>query len=168
MRAEKLLRDVLEQQRQAFGSEDPDTLSSLNNLQGLYYLSKRYADALPVATEVFERRRRSLASDHPDLFTAQHNLAAILFQLRREEEAEALVGGALEGRRRVIGRRHSGTLRTWELYADILAARGREADATKEYQAILDEIGGDDEPPYPAIRVEISERLRNRGTTGRR
>ena len=75
--AESLLRDTLERQRAAFGASDPDTLSSMNNLQGLYFSMKRFEAALPIAREVLAEETNVLGADHPRTLQGTHNLGAI-------------------------------------------------------------------------------------------
>jgi Tetratricopeptide repeat len=48
------------------GPEHPDTLSSVNNLAGLYESTGRYAEAEPLYKRALEARERVLGPEHPD------------------------------------------------------------------------------------------------------
>ena len=57
------------------GSNDPDTLSSMNNLALSYAAAGRTREALKLHEETLQLRRAKLGPDHPDTLRSMNNLA---------------------------------------------------------------------------------------------
>src|SRR5690606_12347673 len=58
------------------GPDDPATLTSANNLAGLYDQLDRTPEAIEMHERVLEARRRLLGDDHPYTLASMNNLAA--------------------------------------------------------------------------------------------
>ena len=63
------------------GKEHPDTLTSVNNLAGLYQAQGRYGEAEPLYKRALEACERVLGKEHPNTLTSVNNLAE-LYQAR--------------------------------------------------------------------------------------
>ena len=58
------------------GPEHPDTLTSVDNLAGLYKAQGRYSEAEPLFRRALAGWERVLGQEHPDTLTSVNNLAA--------------------------------------------------------------------------------------------
>ncbi|CAK9054435.1 Kinesin light chain (KLC) [Durusdinium trenchii] len=85
------------------GETDPATLTTLNNLGGLYFTWGRWAEAEPHFFAALEGRRAVLGRLDPATLQSANNLAS-LFQARgRLDKAEPLFRESLAGRRNILG-----------------------------------------------------------------
>jgi CHAT domain-containing protein len=120
------------------GRDHPDTLSSVNNLAGLYRATGRFEKAEPLYERALEGRERVLGRDHPDTLGSVNNLAALYDATGRFAEAEPLYERALEGRERVLGRDHPDTLSSVNNLAGLYQATGRFDEAEPLYERALE------------------------------
>jgi tetratricopeptide (TPR) repeat protein len=60
-----------------FGSDHPDTLTSMNNLAALYRAQGRYEDAEPLYKKALQLSEAVLGSEHPSTLTSVNNLAGL-------------------------------------------------------------------------------------------
>jgi tetratricopeptide (TPR) repeat protein len=70
-----------------FGSRDPNTLVSLNNLAVLYRAEGRYEKAQPLLEKAVAAAREEFGPEHPDVATSLNNLALIYQDQGRYAEA---------------------------------------------------------------------------------
>ena len=91
------------------GPDDPDTLTSQNNLASAYQDAGRTADAIRLYELNLEVRERLLGADHPSTLNSRGNLAAAYQDAGRADEAIPLLERTLAGRERVLGADHPDT-----------------------------------------------------------
>jgi serine/threonine protein kinase len=125
--------DQLEHSRQirtrALGADDPDTLTSMNNLGMVLGDAGRPEMALPLLQETLELRKVKLGSDHEDTIGTMENLANLYHRSERFPEAIALHTTVLELRKKSLGPTHPDTLLTGNNLAMDFQAAGRYAEA---------------------------------------
>uniref|UniRef100_UPI000584E98C tetratricopeptide repeat protein n=1 Tax=Nocardia testacea TaxID=248551 RepID=UPI000584E98C len=73
-----LLERTLADCEQALGPDDPNTLSSRNNLAGAYKLAGRTAEAIPLLEQTLADCKRILGEEHPNTRMVRRNLSAVL------------------------------------------------------------------------------------------
>jgi tetratricopeptide (TPR) repeat protein len=141
-----IAREALELARRRFGDRAPETLTSLNNLAGLYQAQGRYAEAEPLSQEALQARRETLGSRHPDTLTSLNTLASLYRAQGRYLEAELLYQEALQERREVLGPRHPETLTSLNNLAALYKDQGRYEKAEpllrEAAQGSRDALGG--------------------------
>ena len=104
--------DAYQYARKHLGDTHPDTITSMNNLAGLYQFQGRYGEAEPLYTKVLQLYEKVLGKEHPSTITSMNNLA-MLYQFQgRYEKAEPLCTNALQLREKVLGREHPDTIAT--------------------------------------------------------
>jgi non-specific serine/threonine protein kinase/serine/threonine-protein kinase len=128
-KAEPLLKEALETQRQVLGDQHPNTLTALNEMANLYWHQGRYRDAEPLYVELVESRRRVLGEEHPDTLGAEFDLASLYTATNRNDEAERLILETLEAQRRVLGEEHPDTLSSMGCLSNIYFSLRRYEDA---------------------------------------
>jgi hypothetical protein len=133
--------------RKAFGNRDPRTLTSLNNLAGLYERQGRDGEAEPLYQEALQLRREVLGPRHPDTLGSLHNLAVLYERQGRDGEAEPLYQEVLQLSREVLGPRHPDTLLVQHNSVFNLVAFGRGGEAVQRLRemepALLGWIGSE-------------------------
>jgi tetratricopeptide (TPR) repeat protein len=88
---------VLEARRRVLGADHPDTLTSLNNLAGVYTRQGKQEECLAILVEVLGVQQRKLGELHPHTLTTLGNCAICLQRLKRWSDAEAYSRQALAG-----------------------------------------------------------------------
>ena len=73
------------------GAEHPHTLTSVNNLAGLYRSQARYEEAEPLYLRALAARERVLGAEHPDTLSSVNSLAHLYRSQERFEEAAKLL-----------------------------------------------------------------------------
>ncbi|HEY8376605.1 MAG TPA: tetratricopeptide repeat protein, partial [Nannocystis sp.] len=94
-KAEPLLREAIEIDRQVFGSDHPQLAAVYNNLASSIHYQGRRAEAEPYYREALAIGRRAFGPDHPHVAFFAENLATLLDDLARYEEAEPFYRDAL-------------------------------------------------------------------------
>jgi len=120
------------------GREHPETLTSVNNLAGLYKAQGRLAEAEPLFKRALEARERVLGKEHPETLGSADNLAGLYEAQGRLAEAEPLYKRALDGSERMLGREHPHTLTSVNNLAGLYEAQGRLAEAEPLYKRALE------------------------------
>jgi tetratricopeptide (TPR) repeat protein len=80
-RALPLYEECLAKQKRVLGDEHPDTLTSLNNLAGLFRNKGEYDRVLPFFEECLAKSKRVLGDDHPRTKISQRSRDACARQL---------------------------------------------------------------------------------------
>ncbi|MCI5157980.1 MAG: CHAT domain-containing protein, partial [Candidatus Electrothrix sp. AUS1_2] len=111
------------------GLENPDTMTSINNLATLYKSQGRYAEAEPLYKEAFQLREKVLGKEHPDTLASINNLATLYYSQGRYAEAEPLLKEVLQLCEKVLGREHPNTLIFISNLAELYDSQGRYAEA---------------------------------------
>ena len=121
----------------AFGPDDPSTLTSRSNLALVLHDLGRLEEARSEHTIVLASRSRVLGVDHPSTLTSRSNLALVLHNLGRLEEAEAEFRAVLAARKRILGEDDPNTLTVRHNLARVMHDQGRMAEAETEFRAVL-------------------------------
>ena len=127
--AEQLDRQVLAIRRRRFGSEDPATLKSMNNLAVDMVQDGRYREAEELQQTVLQAERRTLGPENPSTLMSMANLGDTVSREGKYRDAEKLKRDALEIRRRLLGADHPDTLHALTQLATTLYDEGRHAEA---------------------------------------
>lgn len=142
--AESLLQRAVTVGRRARGPQDPEVLSSMNDL-GLVLLHEgRFDDAERTQREALALERQTLGLESPITLGNMSHLAFVLsaqgVQGRPGAAVEAveLSGQALDLQRRVLGAEDEQTLWTMDTHAVALARNGRAAEAEKLHREELE------------------------------
>ena len=90
-----LFEQTLAVQQRLLGPDDPDTLTSQNNLASAYQDAGQTADAIQLYKLTLEVRERLLGADHPSTLNSRGNLAAAYQDAGRADEAIPLLEGTL-------------------------------------------------------------------------
>jgi tetratricopeptide (TPR) repeat protein len=108
--AETLLVQVNKFRKKVLGPEHPQTLTSMNNLAGLYQSQGKYQAAEPLYEETLQLRKKVLGAEHPDTLTSMNNLAYLYESQGKYEAADPLYEETLQLRKKVLGEEHPHTL----------------------------------------------------------
>jgi hypothetical protein len=107
------------------GEDHPSTLTSRNNLAGVYGVSGDVVRAIPLFERTLEDRVRVLGEDHPDTLASRNNLAGAIFGRSGDVvRAIPLYEQALAGCLRALGEDHP-TTKT--VLANLSAARAQQS-----------------------------------------
>jgi tetratricopeptide (TPR) repeat protein/transcriptional regulator with XRE-family HTH domain len=93
--AEPLYQRALAIREQQWGTEHPQTASSLYHLARLYQASANFAQAEPLFERALEIRERQLGAEHLETAASLHGLAILYESQRLNEKGEALARRAL-------------------------------------------------------------------------
>ena len=129
--AEAIFREYLEIGRRVQGIDHPETMTTLNNLGGVYLMTERYDEAAALFQQVLDHRQAQLAPDHPDTLMARGNLANVYRLGGRYDEAEPMLLATFEGMERVLGADHPMTRDTAAALARLYRAWERSDDAAR-------------------------------------
>jgi tetratricopeptide (TPR) repeat protein len=129
--------DVVQAQSRLLGPEDPNVLSTRNDLGFMLRMSGNIDDGEREYREVYEIKRRVLGEENPSTLTTHSNLAMVLLFKGDLRSAEAELREILAIRRRVLGDNDSGTLRTRHHIARLLREQGRLDEAEEEFRQLL-------------------------------
>jgi serine/threonine-protein kinase len=94
-RAEPLLREVVEVERELYGPTHPHLAVDFNNLASAIHYQGRHAEAEPYYRQAVEVGRAAYGSDHPTVAQFLENLATLLDDGGRHREAEPFYREAL-------------------------------------------------------------------------
>jgi len=137
-RAESLLARSLEIRRRVLGSDNPDTLASMNDLAEAIRWQARLPEAEKLYREAWEGRRRMLGPDHPATIVSMNGVGLALTEEHHYPEAEKLLEQVLETERRTQGPSAAATLNTENSLALVLQDEGRLPEAEKLYRDSAD------------------------------
>ena len=93
------------------GENDPNYLTSLNNLACLYHDMGDHGKALPLYTQALEIRRNLLGKEHLDVAESLNNLATLHDDMGEGGKALPLYTQALEIKKKALGEEHPGVAR---------------------------------------------------------
>ena len=148
-KAEPLCQEALRIRQKVFGSENPDTAQSLNNLAELYRVMGEHAKAEPLYQEALRIDRKVLGSEHPGTAQGLNNLALLYQAMGEYAKAEPLYQEALRIDRKVLGPEHPDTATSLHnlatLYQDI-GEYGKAEPLLQEALKILQKALGSEHP----------------------
>jgi hypothetical protein len=134
---ESLYLHDLEASERTLGEEHPATLTSINNLAGLYGSQGRYSESEPLDLRALEARERTLGEEHPDTLVSISNLAWLYESQGRYGESEPLHLRTLAARERTLGEEHPSTLNSINNLAGLYSSQGRYGEAEPLYLRAL-------------------------------
>jgi tetratricopeptide (TPR) repeat protein len=164
--AENILREVVEEETRALGSEHADTLRTRTNLAVALVMQGKYLEAEEENRIVLESREKVSGPEHPDTLNARHVLGVVLARQGKYAEAANEDRAVLKLREKVLGPEHPDTLDTrCNLAMDILA-QGEYSEAEADFRAILklrEKMQGPIHPDTLRVRNEIGMALLAQG-----
>jgi non-specific serine/threonine protein kinase/serine/threonine-protein kinase len=137
-RAAPHLELALATRERSLDRDDPDTLTSINNLGVLLFAQGRPDEAESYWREALEGRRRVLGGDHPSTLLSINNMGGLLMSQGKLDEAEPYLRQALEGTRRVLGDDDPATLKAINNMGILLLERGKLAEAEPYFREALE------------------------------
>jgi serine/threonine protein kinase len=161
-----LLHGAVDIRERILGPNNPETLTSLDNLANTLADEGHYADAEKLERQILDSRRRILGSKNPDTLGSMNNLAATLTQEGKFSDAEKLHRETLDLRRAVLGPEDPATLTSMYNLAWILQKEGRYADAETLDRQTLDvrrRVLGPDHPQTLASMGNVAIDLMREG-----
>ncbi|EIT78348.1 TPR repeat protein [Aspergillus oryzae 100-8] len=108
--AEELDILILEEKKQYFGRDHPETLESMASLASTYQNQGRWSEAEALDMYIVETRKKLLGPRHNLTLTSMANLASAYEYLGRLQEAETLRVEVLEERKSNFGEEHDSTI----------------------------------------------------------
>jgi len=136
--AESWFRRCVSIAQAAFGEENLDVATSVNNLAGLYYTQGRYNEAERLYLKALAVRKHILGTDHLDVATSLNNLAGLYYAQGRYSEAEPLYRQVLEVRTQLLGKSHLDVASSLNNLGLLYYAQGRYSEAEPLYLQALD------------------------------
>jgi tetratricopeptide (TPR) repeat protein len=121
-------RAVLAALEPQFGPEDPNILSTRNNIAIALRKNGDVTQAAVVHREVLEARQRTLGSGHPDTITSMDNLGVCLCDLGEYVEAARMHRRAIELFSAAAGRKSPSTLTAMANLAGALRQSGKKEE----------------------------------------
>ncbi|MEW6348523.1 MAG: tetratricopeptide repeat protein, partial [Thermodesulfobacteriota bacterium] len=164
--AEPLYRRALEIRETAFGSEDPDTAVSLNNLAEVLHAKGDYDAAEPLLRRALEIREKAFGPEHRNTATSLNNLAYLLDSKGDYEAAEPLYRRALAIREKVLGPEHPDTATSLNNLAGLLDSKGHYDAAEPLYRralAIREKVLGQEHPSTATSLNNLAYLLDSKG-----
>ena len=152
----RLAEEALELARASLGPTHPSTLTSLNNLAGLYQSQGRYGEAEPLFEQALELSRQTLGPTHPDTLISLNNLAGLYDSQERYDEAEPLYEQALELSRQTLGPTHPDTLISLNNLAGLYDSQGRYGEAEPLLEQALELSRQTLGPTHPDTLISLN------------
>jgi len=106
----ELLRAAVEVRKEKLGADDPDTITSMNNLALGYDDAGKLDKALPLFEETLRLQKAKLGADHPDTLLSMNNLAMGYLAAGKLDKAVPLLEVTLKLTQARFGPDHSETL----------------------------------------------------------
>ncbi|RFU73729.1 kinesin light chain [Trichoderma arundinaceum] len=129
--AEQMYRQALEIRRTLLGEENPETITSINNLALILSYMGKNKEAEGLARSTIETYEKVLGKNHPSTITGRNNLALYIFNLGRNKEAEEIYRQTLRRSKKALGEKHASTITSLGSLAVILSESGRYKEAEK-------------------------------------
>ena len=150
----------------AFGPDDPETATALNNLAVTYQSLARYMEAEPLFRRAIEIDERVLGKDHPDVATRYNNLALLLYKQGKYDQAEPLYRRAIEIDEKVLGKDHPDIATLYNNLAGLLQAQGKYDQAEPLYRRAIEideSVLGKDHPAVARDYDNLALLLKEQG-----
>ncbi|KAJ0414986.1 hypothetical protein BJY00DRAFT_294203 [Aspergillus carlsbadensis] len=135
--AEKLDTLIVEEKKQEFGPEHPETLESIAGLAATYHDQARWSEAEKMDSYVFEARRKTLGSRDRLTLTSMANLASTYESQGRFEEAQHLRSEAFETSKTEFGEDDEDTITCMAGLGSLYLDQERVEEATDLTQRAL-------------------------------
>ena len=136
--AQPYLEKALATQRRLLGSDNPETLHTIDQLSRDLERQGQFPEAEKLARESLDTRRRTLGPDARNTLASMYQLAAVILVEGHYAEAEKMNREVVDLARRVLGPEHPDTLRYMSNVALAVADQYREAEAEQIYRQLFD------------------------------
>jgi len=169
-RAAGYLQRALADRQRVLGQDHPDTLTSRNNLAGVYQSAGDLGRAISLYERTLADRQRVLGQDHPDTLISRSNLAGVYQKAGDLDRAIRLSQRTLADRQRVLGEDHPKTLASRNNLAGAYQAAGDLDRAILLFeQALADSVRllGQDHPQTLLVRNNLAYAHEVAGDVGR-
>jgi len=113
------------------GSDHADTIASMSNLAGSYFMLGRYGDAIKLYEETLTLRKARLGPDHPETLDIMNNLAGCYDAVGRHADALKLYEQTLALRKAKLGLDHPDTLMSMTGLGNSYFTLGRYGESVK-------------------------------------
>ncbi|WP_063765590.1 tetratricopeptide repeat protein [Herbidospora cretacea] len=170
LRAIPLLKQIVAERVRVLGGDDPDTLTSRNNLAYAYKSVGDLGRAIPLYEQNLADRERVLGGDHPSTLTSRNNLAGAYESVGDLGRAIPLYEQTLADRVRVLGGDHSDTLTSRNNLAYAYESAGDLGRAIPLYEQNLadqERVLGGDHPHTLTSRNNLAGAYESVGDLGR-
>ncbi|MCT7987754.1 CHAT domain-containing tetratricopeptide repeat protein [Laspinema olomoucense] len=134
----QLAQQACERGKLAFGTNNHNYATLLNNLASLYYAMGRLSDAEPLYRQAMEILRVQLSENHPSYASSLNNLAGLYYAMGRLSDAESLYRQAMEILRVQLGENHPNYASSLNNLALLYRAMGRFTDAEPLYRQAME------------------------------
>ena len=153
-RGEPVALDAVRLTEQAFGVDDPDSLSAQSTLAGIYFARGEVARAEPVYRRILDRLERIQGPDTYEVALAASNLGVVYLAVGRNSESRKLLTKALTGLSKSPMRRDD-ELPTVQAELALAGARDGESHEAKKLlegaMAAVEKTIGPDHPSFAVI-----------------
>lgn len=136
VRAEPLMREVLDQRRQRLGNDHPQTIRSMVRLNRVLRGRGNYTEAVQLLRPSLAAYQRILGPEHPDSAGTMDSLAEVLQEMGQSAEAEGLYRQAIGIGLRTLGD-HSDVALWQSDLAAILRQKGNSEESERLYRESL-------------------------------
>ncbi|KAF8182452.1 hypothetical protein K438DRAFT_1767370 [Mycena galopus ATCC 62051] len=133
---EKLVKEVLEKQKQLLRDNHPNTLQTMGNLASIYSKLGEHQKAKELTVIVLEKQKQVLGENHPATLRTMGNLAITYSNLGEHQKDKELKVIVLEKQKQVLGENHPDTLHTMGSLAVTYSNLGEHQKA-KELEVIV-------------------------------
>jgi nucleoside phosphorylase/tetratricopeptide (TPR) repeat protein len=164
--AEELFLEVLKNNENIRGLDNPDTLVSMANLASTYRNQGRWTEAEKLSVQVLETRKTILGPEHPDTLASMFSLSCTYRKQGRWTEAEKLEVQVLETRKTVLGPEHPDTLASMFSLSCTYRKQGRWTEAEKLEVLALETkktVLGPEHPDTLISMFSLASTYRNQG-----
>lgn len=154
--AETYLRKALDWAERAYGSDQPQAATALNDLGQLLQATNRLAEAEPLMRRSLEINEASFGPSHPSVAIRLNNLATLLKDTNRLAEAELLMRQALGIAEASYGREHPSVAIYLNNLASMLQDTKRYTEAEPLIRRSLDIDKASYDPEHPIVGLRLS------------
>ncbi|RDW92542.1 hypothetical protein BP5796_01936 [Coleophoma crateriformis] len=161
-----LMAEVMEIDKKVLGNENPQTLTSMNDLAYLFFRQGKYDEAEPIYRQTLQLRAKVLGDEHPDTLGSRHNLALLLKSQGKYDEAEPIYRQTLQLSAKVLGEEHPDTLTSRNNLALLFYYQGKYDEAEPIYRQTLQlsaKVLGDEHPDTLGSRNNLAGLLESQG-----
>lgn len=130
--AERLLKDVVQDQRRSLGVSDPRTLASMSRMGWVLYEDGKYSEADKVQSEALDKERKVVGSQSAETLSSMNVQAAILMKQGKYKEAQEIL------RRRFEIHPHFASAEDHKTLITALSNEGTSKDAETFFRDMLE------------------------------
>jgi eukaryotic-like serine/threonine-protein kinase len=158
--AQKHLERALELRKRVAGEDNPDTVSSMVNLAGIYDDQDKEAQAEALYEKALGIRRRTLGDAHPSTMSIESDLAQMYERRGKYKEAETIYKKVIEVQSKSLGEQHPDTISSMNGLATLYTDASRFSEAEALYAKVLDikrRTTGEEHPGYLSSESDLAQ-----------